>query len=273
MIEEIVSMSKAILKELPIEYLESGEFQPRHNFDPEALTELATSIQSQGIVQPIVVRPKSIINRYEIIAGERRWRAAQQAGLENVPCLIRSVDDEAAAQIALIENTARQDLNPLEEAEGILKLVQLFDYTHEEVAAVIGKSRSDVTNLLRLIKLEPRVKTLIHENKLSKSHAKLLIEVDSQYQYELAKQSIVKNWSTRVLEKAIKQLTEANLNKPPVSKNSADTQRLERQLSDYLGSPVNLTSDKQHAGQLTIKFNNLDELDGILARIGFNDYD
>jgi len=268
-VEKAMVTHKATFKALPIDWLVRGQFQPRAYFDVDALKELATSIKAQGILQPIVVRP--IDNQqYEIIAGERRWRAAQQAGLEQVPCLIRLITDEEALQIALVENTARQNLNPLEEAEGILKLVNLFGYTHEEIATVMGKSRSDVSNLVRLIKLDQRVKTLILEGKLTKSHAKLLADVPIMVQYELAKQTVVKNWSIRVLEKAIKQLEkdQHSITKTSISLSS-DVKRLEQQLSDYFGASINLKIDKKNIGHLKIKFNSLDELEGIFNKIGF----
>lgn len=226
--------AKTILKELPIEQLTRGQYQPRQKFDSVALQELAETIKNVGVLEPLIVRAK-VDNQFEIIAGERRWRASQLAGLETIPCLVGNYTDEQAIQIALIENLSRQNLNPIEEAEAIARLIEEFKYTHEDVAVNLGKPRTEVTNLLRLLKLDSRIKTLIVSGDLSESHGKILAGLPIEQQYFYAHQAVVKNWSIRALEKAVKQTTRSKSKLFTTSQNSdADLQRLERNLADYL---------------------------------------
>lgn len=277
-------MTKTSLKELPIEQLTKGQYQPRQTFDTKALQELADTIKNVGVLEPLIVRLKNktqtnpiiktaIENLYEIIAGERRWRAAQLAGLEKVPCLIGEFTDEQAIQIALIENLSRQDLNPIEEAEAIARLIEEFEFTHEEVAKRLGKPRTEVTNLLRLLKLDTRVRTLLISQDLSESHGKILAGIPIEQQYHYAKEVVVKNWSIRALEKALKQTSKPNyrLLKNTISENDPNVKRLERNLSDYLGTNIHLEVNVKQQGKLQITFNNLEEFEGILQKIGFSD--
>lgn len=275
-------VSKTSLKEICIYQLIKGQYQPRQAFDPKALQELADTIKNVGVLEPLIVRLKNTIEKnhtstietiYEIIAGERRWRASQLAGLEKVPCLIGEFTDEQAIQIALIENLSRQDLNPIEEAEAIARLIEEFSFTHEEVAKRLGKPRTEVTNLLRLRKLDTRVKTLLISKDLSESHGKILAGVPIEQQYHYAKAAVVKNWSIRALEKAIKQISKPNdrLLKNPMDESDPNVKRLERNLSDYLGTSIALEVNAKQQGKLQIVFNNLEEFEGILQKIGFSE--
>lgn len=265
---------KATIKNLPIELLTRGKYQPRQHFDNTALQELANSIKQVGeILQPLIVRPKSN-GRYEIIAGERRWRAAQLIGLEKVPCSVGHYTDEEALQIALIENTARRNLNPIEEAEGMDRLIKEFQYTHEQVAQALGKSRTEVTNLLRLLKLDPKVKTLIIESDLSESHGKILAGVPVEQQYHYAREAAARKWSTREMEEAILRDRKKRLplaNGQPMK--ATDIQRLERRLSDYLGSSIKINMNAKHKGFVKIPIDNLEVFQGLLERIGYCDDD
>lgn len=262
-------IAQGIEKNLPVDLLKPGKFQPRQAFDESALQELAQSIKEVGILSRIIVRAIDS-QYYEIIAGERRWRAAQLAGLQEVPCKIIQCNDEQALQIALIENLARQDLNPIEEAKGIKRLIDEFFYTQEEAAEILSKPRSTITNLLRLLELHPEVQQLIVKKELTESHGKLLVVLSQPQQFFLARETVIKQWSIRELEKAM-----AELNKKTsitaVNSAGADIQRLQRKLSDYLGASVMVTANKKHKGVLKVNYNSLDELEGILAKIGYTD--
>ena len=260
---------KAVAKEIPVEQLTRGTYQPRQQFDTQALQELAETIKNVGILEPLIVRSKTATT-YEIIAGERRWRAAQLAGLDIIPCFVSSYTDEQAIQIALIENLSRQDLNPIEEAQAIARLIEEFEYTHEMAASVLGKPRTEITNLLRLLKLDGRVRTLIVSGDLSESHGKLLAGLPISKQYDYGHRAAVKGWSIRALEKAIKQEeAKTSLTALPLKQSDKNLERLERQLSDHLGASVRFTMEKNNSGQVNIRFNSLDELDGILERVGY----
>lgn len=253
---------------LPVEFLQRGRYQPRRHFDENKLQELADSIKAQGMVQPIVVRSVGD-NNYEIIAGERRWRAAQLAGLAEVPVFIREVDDQAAMAMALIENIQRDDLNPLEEAVALHRLLDEFGLTHQEIANAVGKSRTTVTNLMRLLELAPEVKALVDERKLDMGHARALLALKAGDQRKAANEVVKKGLSVRATEALVKALLNP---KPAASKKTGavydnDTRRLLDDLTDRLGAKVDLKQTGKGKGTLQISFNSLDELEGILEHI------
>ncbi len=258
--------AKSQLRQLPIELLQRGEYQPRHYFSKESLHELAQSIQANGLLQPIIVRPIDS-QRFEIIAGERRWRACQLAGLSTVQCLVNDYSDHQAAEAAAAENLNRMDLNPIEEAQAYERLIREFGYRHDEVAAVLGKSRTKITNSLRLLALSQKVQNMIKEGHISEGHGKILVSLPQEIQFQVANQCQHQQWSVRSLEKAVKRLQN---NSPKENKLSdPDTLQLEKKLSEHLGSPVKL----QHyngKGLLSIQFYSLDSLDGILDKMQFS---
>ena len=257
------------LAELPIEFMQRGKYQPRRDMHPEALEELAESIKAQGIMQPIVVRPIGE-DRYEIIAGERRWRASQLAGLEKIPCVVREVPDEAAIAMALIENIQREDLNPMEEAMALKRLQDEFELTHQEVAQAVGKSRTTVTNLLRLIALTDDVKKMLEHGDLEMGHARSLLSLDASDQREIARQVVAKGLSVRQTEALVRKLQQAPTTVDNASQEtSSDIKKLEEGLSEKIGVPVQLNHSAKGKGKLTLSYNNLDELDGILAHLGY----
>jgi ParB family transcriptional regulator, chromosome partitioning protein len=253
---------------LPLGRLQAGKYQPRTRMDEGALQELAASIRAQGLMQPILVRPVSA-DKYEIIAGERRFRAAHLAGLDEVPVLVKDVPDQAAAAMALIENIQREDLNPLEEAHGIQRLLDEFNFTHEQAAESVGRSRSAVSNLLRLLNLAAPVQTMLLAGDLDMGHARALLAVDSATQITLANQVVNKRMSVRETEKLVTATTKVT---PAVKARASqdggrDTRRLEEELSDLLASNVKIKLGRRGRGQLQIDFGDLDALDGILARL------
>ncbi len=254
---------------IPIHQLQAGQYQPRKSFDVNALDTLANTIREQGIIQPIVVRSlKPLSNnprlqKYEIIAGERRWRAAQIAQLEIVPCSIKNYSDEQAARIALIENTHREALNPIEEANAIFNIVKHTPCTHEEAAISLGISREQVTNLLRLLDLVNPVQEMLVKKELDYSKGKILAGVDTRLQHQLALKCIKNQWSKRALEKVVREIKKI---KTP-SKKDSDITNLERRLSDHLGTPVILANK----GYIKIKYANYDILEGILQKMGFKE--
>lgn len=253
------------LRKLPVEWLVPGRYQPRKDMSSEALEELTSSIRSQGIIQPIVAR-EIAEQQFEIIAGERRWRAAQLAGLDNVPCLIKDVPDEAAVAMALIENIQREDLNAMEEAVALQRLLNEFELTHQQVADAVGKSRTAITNLLRLNSLQDDVKTLLEHGDLEMGHARCLLALENQEQVEAARTVVAKGLTVRETERLVKRLVEG----VPESKKpepDANIVALQNQLADRLGTQVAIKCNKKGKGQLTISYSNLDELDGILSRI------
>jgi ParB family chromosome partitioning protein len=258
----------AELQNLPIEQLHPGKYQPRKDMSAEALDDLANSIKSQGIIQPIVVRPVSE-HSYEIIAGERRWRAAQLAELDTVPCLIKHVPDEAAVAIALIENIQREDLNAMEEAIALERLLIEFELTHQEVAEAVGKSRTAVTNLLRLNNLNSEVKTLLEHGDIEMGHARALLALDNDIQTNTARIVVAKELNVRETEALIKKVQQ-----PPkeiVEKpEDPNTKALEQNLSEKLGSAVVISHNKKGKGKLVISYSDLSELDGIVSR--FNSF-
>ena len=253
------------LKKLPIEFLQPGKYQPRKDMSPEALEELASSIRSQGVIQPIVVRPIGQ-DSYEIIAGERRWRAAQMAQLDVVPCLVKDVPDEAAVAIALIENIQREDLNAMEEAQALDRLMIEFELTHAEVAEAVGKSRTTVTNLLRLNNLNEDVKKLVEYGDIEMGHARALLALEGDAQSEAAQTVSGKGLTVRDTEKLVRKLLEPA--KPKAEKAvDPDVERLMTNLSESLGAAVSIDHNAKGKGKLVINFNDLDQLDGILSRI------
>ncbi|MBV2234471.1 MAG: ParB/RepB/Spo0J family partition protein [Sterolibacterium sp.] len=262
---------------LPVTRLQPGRYQPRTRMDPDSLNELAASIKAQGIMQPILVRPlgkgggepQSNQAHYEIIAGERRWRAAQLAGMSEVPVLIREIPDEATLAMSLIENIQREDLNPLEEAAGILRLVEEFGMSHQQAADAVGRSRSAASNLLRLLNLAKPVQECLFSGELDMGHARALLPLSGPDQARLAALVVHKRLSVRETEKLVQRELQ-----PPTGKNSdqnqktdRDTLRLQEELADTLGAAVKLQTNKKGAGKLTIAFNSLDQLDGILERL------
>lgn len=253
------------LLRIPIEYLRPGKYQPRKDMSPEALEDLASSIRAQGIIQPIVVR-KLAEHLFEIIAGERRWRAAQLAQLEDVPCLVKNVPDEAAVAIALIENIQREDLNAMEEAQALDRLMVEFELTHQQVAEAVGKSRTTVTNLLRLNNLNEDVKLLLEHGDIEMGHARALLALEGDLQAEVAQTVSGKGLTVRDTENMVRKLLEPTKAKPE-SKIDPDVKRLENQLSETIGAPVNIAHNAKGKGKMVINFSSLDELDGILARI------
>ncbi|MDN2673241.1 MULTISPECIES: ParB/RepB/Spo0J family partition protein [unclassified Janthinobacterium] len=259
---------------LPVSQMQAGKYQPRTRMDEGALNELAASIKAQGLMQPILVRPigqdtLSGVIKYEIIAGERRFRASQLAGLTEVPVLVRDVDDLAAAAMALIENIQREDLNPLEEAQGIHRLIADFSFTHEQAATALGRSRSAVSNLLRLMNLANPVQTMLMAGDIDMGHARALLAVDAASQITLANQVVAKRLSVRETEKLVTRTVEeaANPVEPRQKEKSGDIARLEEELSDALATPVVFKMGNKGRGQLVIDFADLDVLDGLLTRL------
>lgn len=256
-------------RNLPVERLRPGKYQPRTHMDEDSLGELAASIKSQGIMQPILVRavdstPGS--ERYEIVAGERRWRAAQLAGLTEVPVLVRSIPDEQALAMALIENIQRENLNPLEEAQGLQRLIDEFGLTHQQAADAVGRSRPAATNLLRLLQLTAPVQELLMHGQIDMGHARALLPISSGQQVGLAQRVVQKGLSVRETERLVQQL----LNPPKASSEKPvdrDLLRLQEELADGLGTSVAIRSNKKGAGKLTIDFASLDQLDGLIFRL------
>ncbi len=258
----------ASLRKLPVEYLQRGRYQPRTDFDPAALQELADSIRAQGVVQPIVVRPLGEENRYEIIAGERRWRAAQLAGLAEIPAIVREVPDEVAVAVALIENIQREDLNPLEEAVAFKRLVDDFGMTHQEVADAVGRSRASVSNLLRLLDLNPDVKRYIEQGQLDMGHARALAALSGRQQSEAAAQVVARGLNVRATEALVRRLVEEGTKAKPAPRQlDPNIRRLQDDLSERLGAAVKIQQEQRGRGKLVIHYSSLDELDGIIERI------
>ncbi|MGL4673232.1 MAG: ParB/RepB/Spo0J family partition protein [Wohlfahrtiimonas sp.] len=257
------------IKEMPIEFLVPGMYQPRKVFDAEALEALADSIKSQGIIQPLVVREvvKDGQKKYEILAGERRWRASQIAELEKVPVIIQSMTDQEALAVALIENIQREDLNPIEEAEAIARFINEFELTHQEVGELIGRSRSAVSNVIRLLELAPKVQEWLLARKIDMGHARAILPLKSIEQVQLAELIIEKSLTVREVERIMKEgLPSMEKTKP--MKRDPDVVKLETDLSQLLGAKVGFQSDKKGKGKMTIHYDSLDQLDGILQKIG-----
>ncbi len=255
------------LRHLPIEVIHRGRYQPRTEFDPDALQELADSIRAQGVVQPVVVRPAPDDKTYELIAGERRWRAAQLAGLHEIPAIVRHVSDQATIAMALIENIQRQNLDPIDEAGALQRLMSEFEMTHQEVADAVGRSRTSVTNILRLLGLNDDVKEMLHRGRLEMGHARALLGLKGEQQSEVAHQAVAKQLSVRETERLVRRLQSPERRPPPKKAVDPDVRRLEQRLSEQLGSRVKINHSAKGKGSVVIHYTNLDELDGILTHI------
>ena len=254
-----------ILKELPVDLVQRGKYQPRRDMDPQALEELAGSIRAQGVMQPIVVRPIGE-GRYEIIAGERRWRASQLAGLDSIPAVIREVPDEAAIAMALIENIQREDLNPIEEAIALQRLQQEFELTQQQVADAVGKSRVSITNLLRLMSLPEDVKLMLERGDLEMGHARALLGLPAEQQTVAARQVVAKGLTVRQTEALVRQWLSPKRDATQ-QRTNPDIERLQQDLCERLGAEVKLQHGARGKGRLVISYSSLDELDGILEHI------
>lgn len=264
--EEAVQVDTRELQHLPLDLIQRGKYQPRRDMDPTALEELAQSIKAQGVMQPIVVRPIGG-GRYEIIAGERRWRASHQAGLEKIPAMVREVPDEAAIAMALIENIQREDLNPIEEAIALQRLQQEFQLTQQQVAEAVGKSRVTITNLLRLIGLPEEIKTLLSHGDLEMGHARALLGLPLERQVEGARHVVARGLTVRQTEALVRHWLSSKEKVVEPVKSDPDISRLEQRLAERLGAPVQIKHGQKGKGQLVIRYNSLDELQGVLAHI------
>lgn len=256
------------LRNLPVERLKPGKYQPRTHMDQESLAELAASIKAQGVMQPILVRAVDSTpgaERYEIVAGERRWRASQLAGLAEVPVLVRSIPDEQALEMALIENIQRENLNPLEEAQGLQRLIDEFGLTHQQAADAVGRSRPAASNLLRLLQLTPAVQELLMSGQLDMGHARTLLPLGGAQQVAAAQRIVQKGLSVREAEQLVQQI----VNPPKKAADKPvdrDLLRLEEDLADGLGANVQIRTNRKGAGKVTIEFNSLEQLDGLISR-------
>lgn len=265
--EGVAPLSEGALKELPVEFMKRGKYQPRRDMHPEALEDLANSIRAQGVMQPIVVRPTGV-DSYEIIAGERRWRATQQAGLETIPAIIKDVPDESAIAMALIENIQREDLNAIEEAQALIRLQQEFELTQQQVADAVGKSRTTITNLMRLMTLEQEVQTLLEHGDLEMGHARALLGLEGSQQLEAARTTVAKGMTVRQTEALVRRLLQQQTADPVKEHRfDPDIKRLQDKLSDQVGAPVSIQHNAKGKGRLILKYNSLDELEGILDHI------
>ncbi len=254
------------LKELPVDLIQRGKYQPRRDMDPESLRELADSIIAQGVMQPIVVRPVSD-QKFEIIAGERRWRATQLAGLDVIPAIIRDVSDQTAIAMALIENIQREDLNPIEEAASLQRLQREFDLTQQEVATAVGKSRSTVANLLRLMTLQEDVRRLVEHGDLEMGHARALLGLDGTHQSQAARTVVGKGLTVRQTEALVRSLLTQKTQPAPDTQLDPNIRHLQDDLSQRLGAAVSIQHSAKGRGKLVLSYNSLDELDGILSHI------
>ena len=254
------------LMRLDVDLLAPGKYQPRKDMSPDALDELAESIRMQGVIQPIVVRKLDTGDSYEIIAGERRWRASMQAGLERVPCIVKQVPDEAAVAIALIENIQREDLNAMEEAIALNRLIEEFELTHQQTADAVGKSRTTVTNLLRLNSLNEPVKRLLEHGDLDMGHARALLAVEGEQQTTLAKQVVAKELTVRDTERLVNKALNP-VKETQKAEKDHDVVRLESELIERLGAKVSINHNSKGKGKIVINYQDLSELDGILSKI------
>ncbi|UCH52515.1 MAG: ParB/RepB/Spo0J family partition protein [Pseudomonadota bacterium] len=264
---EATHAEKEELKQLPIDLLQRGKYQPRTHMNADALAELAASIKAQGVVQPIVVRPLGA-GGYEIVAGERRWRAAQQAGLETIPAVVRRIPDEAAIAIALIENIQRENLNPVEEATALQRLIDEFRMTHQQIAEAVGRSRAAVTNLLRLLTLNADVREMLERGKMDMGHARALLALQGNRQSQIARQVVERGLSVRETEQLVRRLLE----KPSGGKGKRphldpDIRAYQQKLTDKLGAKVRIQYSGRGKGRLVIEYTSLDQLEGIVTRI------
>ena len=254
------------LLNLPLEQLQRGRYQPRRDMNPVALQELADSIKAQGVMQPIVVRSIGE-NSYEIVAGERRWRAAQMAGLDSIPAIIRQINDDTAMAMALIENIQREDLNPMEQATAMHRFVEEFGLTHQQIAEAVGKARATVSNLLRLMALPREVKTLLEHGDIEMGHARALLALPENQQAEAARLTVAKGFSVRQTESLVRSLLAAQDAPQPEKHVDPNVAQLQQSLIDKLGAAVQIDYNKKGQGKLIIRYNSFEELDGILAHI------
>ena len=256
------------LAELPVEFLQRGKYQPRRDLNPHALQELASSISQQGVMQPIVVRMLGE-NKYEIIAGERRWRATQQAGIDTIPAIVRDISDETAIAMALIENTQREDLNAIEESQALLRLQDEFKLTQQQVAEAVGKSRTAVTNLMRLATLDSAVQRQLELGEIELGHAKCLLALEGERQVKAGREVAANSMTVRQTEALVKKM-QLGTAEPGVAKPSTvntDIIRVQEDLSEKIGAAVLIKHSAKGSGTLTVKYNSVDELEGILAHI------
>ena len=255
------------LQSLPIDLIHQSPYQPRQVMEPEALEELARSIRQQGVVQPIVVRKAG--DEYELIAGERRWRASQQAGLQNIPAVVKNVNDQEAAAIAIIENLQREDLNPLEEAQAFANLIEKFGLTHQEVGEVVSRSRAAVSNSLRLLALAQPVKDMLNQGELEMGHARPLLALSEQQQIKCAQNIVQRHLSVRGAEALVKQLQEGGRKKKSTTSihQDPDISRMEHKLADRLGARISIQHSQNGSGRMQIRYTNLDEFEGIIEKL------
>jgi ParB family chromosome partitioning protein len=264
-LDEVRHPAGGELRELPLDVIRPGRYQPRSVFDEEKLAELADSIRAQGVVQPVVVRPVGD-DAYELIAGERRWRAAQIAGAEHIPAVVRDVPDEVSVAMALIENIQREDLNPLEEATALRRLIDDFDMTHQEAADAVGRSRAAVSNLLRLLELMQEVKDMIDLRRIEMGHARALLSLDDELQVQAAREVVRKRLSVRETENLVRRLQQSKKQKGQ-RRVDPDILRLQNRMSEQLGARVRIQHQASGKGRLVISYNSADEFDGILERL------
>jgi len=258
--------SDGALKQIPVEFLQRGEYQPRREFNPDSLQELADSIASQGLIQPIVVR-EIAQNKYEIIAGERRWRAAQLAGLDTIPAMLREISDQTTIAMALIENIQREDINAIEESQALIRLQDEFNLTQQQVAQAVGKSRSAVTNLMRLATLQPLVQQQLERGDIELGHAKCLLALEGETQVSAARTVASEGLTVRQTEVLVKKLQSPSLGKKSITTPNQDIVNLQTELSEKLGAAVKIQHGSRGSGKLTISYNSVDELDGILGHL------
>lgn len=254
------------LRSLAVASISAGKYQPRRHFDEGLLQELAESIKSQGVLEPVIVR-SSGKDRFELVAGERRWRASQLAGLAEIPALVRDIDDRSAIAIALIENIQREDLSPLEEAQSLSRLIAEFRLTHQQAADAVGRSRAAVSNLLRLLDLPESIRNMLDDGKLDMGHARALLTLPAARAIAFANKAVDNDWSVRQLEDAVRGATRLPKGQPAKPKRDADIESLETELSEKLGARVAINHGRGGRGKLVIQYHSLDELDGILGRI------
>ena len=268
-LKQVQSGSRDELRNLPLDVITPGRYQPRSVFDEEKLAELADSIRSQGVVQPIVVRPTGN-DQYELIAGERRWRAAQIAGIDVIPAVVRDVPDEVSVAMALIENIQREDLNPLEEATALRRLIDDFQMTQQEAADAVGRSRPAVSNLLRLLELMQEVKDMIDMRRIEMGHARALLSLDDKLQVQAAREVVRKQLSVRETENLARRLQQS-MKKKGSRRIDPDILRLQNSVSEQLGARVKIQHQASGKGKLVINYNNADEFEGILERLNLTD--
>jgi ParB family chromosome partitioning protein len=263
-----ISGSDGSLRNLPVDVIQKGRYQPRHEIAQEALQELADSIRAQGVVQPVVVRPlPGQAGKYELIAGERRWRASQLAGLHEIPAVVRDVPDQAAMAMGLIENIQREELNPIEEAAALQRLIDEFGLTHQETAEAVGRSRAAVSNLLRLLTLEPKVKMMLEEGQLEMGHARALLALLGTTQVQAAEEVFAKGMSVRETEQLVRRMQQPAKPKKSAQELDPDIRRFQAELSEKLAAKVQIQHSAKGKGKMIIHYNSLDELDGILEHI------